>query len=48
MDENRCVEFYNGRNRFANIRDAGVKEMPFVIEKRDYKQFVFLLKKNQM
>ena len=34
------IDFCNGRNRFANLRNAGVKEIPFVIETKDYKQFI--------
>jgi hypothetical protein len=40
LDNNGNVDFCNGRNRFANLRDAGVKEMPFVIETKDYKKFI--------
>jgi hypothetical protein len=34
------IDFCNGRNRFANLRDSGVKNMPFVIETKDYKKFI--------
>lgn len=30
LDCNGNIDFCNGRNRFANLRNAGVKEMPFV------------------
>jgi hypothetical protein len=43
LDSNGNIDFCNGRNRFANLRNAGVKEMPFVIETKDYK--IFLLSK---
>lgn len=42
LDNNCNVDFCNGRNRFANLRNAGVKEMPFVIETKDYKKFILL------
>ena len=29
------IEFENGRNRFANLRDLGVKFMPFIVYKED-------------
>lgn len=29
------IEFENGRNRFANLRDLGVKIMPFIVYKED-------------
>lgn len=32
--------YLDGRNRFANLRNAGVKQMPFVIESKDYKRFI--------
>jgi hypothetical protein len=44
VDESGNVEFYNGRNRFANLRNANVLEMPFVVEKKDYKKLVKILK----
>jgi len=44
LDDNNHIEFCNGRNRFANLRDSGVKKMPFVIETKDYKKFVRLVK----
>ena len=44
VDDAGNVEFYNGRNRFANLRNANVLEMPFVIEKRDYKKLIKILK----
>jgi hypothetical protein len=44
IDDNGNVDFYNGRNRFANLRNANVLEMPFVIEKKDYKKLVKILK----
>jgi hypothetical protein len=40
LDSNGNIDFCNGRNRFANLRDSGVKEMPFVIETKDYKKFI--------
>jgi hypothetical protein len=40
LDSNGNIDFCNGRNRFANLRNAGVKEMPFVIETKDYKRFL--------
>jgi len=40
LDENGNIDFCNGRNRFANLRDSGVEEMPFVIETKDYKKLV--------
>ena len=40
LDSNGNIDFCNGRNRFANLRNAGVKEMPFVIESKDYKKFL--------
>jgi len=40
LDNNINLDFCNGRNRFANLRDACVKEMPFVIETKDYKKFI--------
>ena len=39
IDCNGNIDFCNGRNRFANLRDAGVKEMPFIIEKRLHKKY---------
>lgn len=39
LDSNGNIDFCNGRNRFANLRNAGVKEMPFVIEKRIIRSF---------
>jgi len=44
LDDGGNVDFYNGRNRFANLRNANVLEMPFVIEKKDYKKLVKILK----
>lgn len=32
---NENIEFENGRNRFANLRDLGVKFMPFIVYKKD-------------
>ena len=40
LDSNGNIDFCNGRNRFANLRNTGVKEIPFVIEKKDYKKFI--------
>jgi hypothetical protein len=40
LDVNGNIDFCNGRNRFANLRNAGVKELPFVIETKDYKKFL--------
>ena len=40
LDSNCNIDFCNGRNRFANLRNAGVKELPFVIETKDYKKFI--------
>jgi len=45
LDDHGNVDFYNGRNRFANLRDAGVKELPFVMEVKDYKKFIAKLNK---
>lgn len=45
LDGRENIDFYNGRNRFANLRDAGVKEMPFVMEAKDYKKFIVKLNK---
>jgi hypothetical protein len=42
LDNNGNIDFCNGRNRFANLRDSGVKDMPFVIETKDYKKFILL------
>jgi hypothetical protein len=47
LDSNGNIDFYNGRNRFANLRDAGVKEMPFVMEAKDYKKFIAKLNKKE-
>jgi hypothetical protein len=47
LDCNGNIDFCNGRNRFANLRNAGVIEMPFVIEKKDYKKFISLLNKTK-
>ena len=44
LDNNGNIDFCNGRNRFANLRDSGVKEMPFVIETKDYKKFISAFK----
>lgn len=44
IDDNGNVDFYNGRNRFANLRNANVLEMPFVIEKKDYKKLLKIMK----
>ena len=43
IDDGGNIDFCNGRNRFANLRDAGVKKMPFVMETRDYKKFILTL-----
>ena len=40
VDGNGNIDFCNGRNRFAKLRNAGVKQMPFVIESNDYKKFI--------
>jgi hypothetical protein len=40
LDANGHIDFCNGRNRFANLRNHGVKEMYFVIENKDYKKFM--------
>jgi hypothetical protein len=40
LDNNGNIDFCNGRNRFANLRNAKVKEIPFVIETKDYKRFL--------
>ena len=40
LDNNGNIDFCNGRNRFANLRNSGVREMPFVIETKDYKKFM--------
>ena len=42
LDNNGNIDFCNGRNRFAKLRDSGVKDMPFVIETKDYKKFILL------
>lgn len=47
LDNNGNIDFCNGRNRFANLRNAGVKDMPFVIETTDYKKFIKQLQKNR-
>jgi hypothetical protein len=44
LDGDGNIDFCNGRNRFANLRNAGVKEMPFVIESADYKRFISIKK----
>lgn len=44
IDDAGNIDFYNGRNRFANLRNANVLEMPFVIEKKDYKKLVKTIK----
>ena len=33
------LEFTNGRNRFANLRDSGIKEIPILIEKSQIDKF---------
>ena len=40
LDSNGNIDFCNGRNRFANLRNAGVKKIPFVIENKDYKKII--------
>jgi hypothetical protein len=45
LDGDGNIDFCNGRNRFANLRNAGVKEMPFVIESADYKRFISIKKR---
>jgi hypothetical protein len=45
VDNNGNVDFYNGRNRFANLRDAGVSKIPCVIEKADYRRLVKITKR---
>lgn len=40
LDGKGNIDFCNGRNRFANLRNARVKQMPFVIESKDYKRFI--------
>jgi len=44
VDDACNVDFYNGRNRFANLRNANVSEMSFVIKKKDYKKLVKIFK----
>jgi hypothetical protein len=39
LDIHGNIDFCNGRNRFANLRNSGVHELPFVIETKDYKRF---------
>jgi hypothetical protein len=39
LDSNGNIDFYNGRNRFANLRNSGVKEMTFVMDSKEYKRF---------
>jgi hypothetical protein len=38
LDCDGNIDFCNGRNRFANLRNCGVKEIPFVIGTKDYKK----------
>jgi len=45
LDENGNIDFCNGRNRFSNLRDAGVKKMPFVMETKDYNRFILSINK---
>jgi len=33
------IEFFNGRNRFANLRENGAHEIPFIIEKKFFKKY---------
>ena len=33
------IRFTNGRNRFANLRDVGIKTIPIVIEKKQLGDF---------
>ena len=40
LDNNANIDVCNGHNRFANLRNAGVKDIPFVIEKKDYFNFI--------
>ena len=40
LDEKGNIDFCNGRNRFANLRNANVREMPCVMETKDYKRFI--------
>jgi len=47
VDNNGNIDFYNGRNRFANLRDAGAIDIPCVIEKVDYKKLLRLIKNIQ-
>jgi len=44
LDNNGNIDFCNGRNRFANLRDSGIQNMPFVIETKDYNKFIKHLK----
>lgn len=34
IDDNNIM-FYNGRNRFANLRDCGALKLPFIIDEHD-------------
>lgn len=35
INDNKNIEFINGRNRFANLRDLGEKYIPFIVHKND-------------
>jgi len=37
--DDKSISFVNGRHRFANLRDSGVKTIPIVINKKDLKNF---------
>jgi cell division protein ZapA (FtsZ GTPase activity inhibitor) len=38
--KNNIVNFYNGRNRFLNLRDLGLSEMPFILTEKSYKNYI--------
>jgi hypothetical protein len=40
LDSNGNIDFCNGRNRFANLRNAGVQHIPCVMEAKEYKKFM--------
>ena len=36
INESGEIEFYNGKNKFINLRNEDVVEMPFIIQKKDH------------
>ena len=40
LGDKNNIEFVNGRNRFANLRDLGVSHMPFIIHKKEYSKII--------